>query len=140
MDSIINFIINCILSVIDLYLINFYILNYNHKADENTNYLQINTCNLVCLTIFICLNFVSPGLIICIPIIISIIVLQITYNHLPLRVNIKLVINFIILKLIIHFLCHFIFSWLFDTPIISIYPKYIISHILLILFIEKFYI
>ncbi len=42
MDSIINFIINCILSIIDLYLINFYILNYNHIADENTKYLKQN--------------------------------------------------------------------------------------------------
>ena len=42
MDSIINFIINCILSVIDLYLINFLIINISHKKNKDEKYLKIN--------------------------------------------------------------------------------------------------
>lgn len=61
MDSIINFIINCILSVIDLYLINFLIINISHKKNKDEKYLKINPINCLCLVILIFINIVSPG-------------------------------------------------------------------------------
>ncbi|WP_270855215.1 sensor histidine kinase [Longibaculum muris] len=42
------------------------------------------------------------------------------------------------METIIHLLCHFIFSWIFDTIIISSYPKFVLSYILLVLLIEKY--
>ena len=79
MDSIINFIINCILSIIDLYLINFYILNYNYRTDENKKYLRFNICNFICFIILVFLNIFSPNYIICIFTKIIVILLQYLY-------------------------------------------------------------
>ena len=136
MDSIINFIINCILSIIDLYLINFYILNYNHIADENTKYLKQNTCNFICLIVLFYINSIPPGLIFNIIILTVLLILQLFSNHLLLLPNLKFILIFISLKSIIDIICHLTFSWIFDTIILNFYSNYIVSYILLVLFIE----
>lgn len=138
MDSIINFIINCILSIIDLYLINFYILNYNYRTDENKKYLRFNICNFICFIILVFLNIFSPNYIICIFTKIIVILLQLFSKNLFFLNNLKIIFYYIILETIIHLLCHFIFSWIFDTIIISSYPKFVLSYILLVLLIEKY--
>lgn len=138
MDSIINFIINCILSIIDLYLINFYILNYNHKADENTNYLKINMNNLICLFILIFLNATSPGFIVSILITINILILKLILSQYTLLEFLKIITLFIGLKFIIYIFSHLVFSTIFDTPIISYYSDYLLSYILLVMSIERY--
>lgn len=138
MDSIINFIINCILSIIDLYLINFYILNYNHIADENTKYLKQNTCNFICLIVLFYINSILPGLIFNIIILTVLLILQLFSNHLLLLPNLKFILIFISLKSIIDIICHLTFSWIFDTIILNFYSDYIVSYILLVLFIERY--
>lgn len=138
MDSIINFIINCILSIIDLYLINFYILNYNHKADENTKYLELNTSNFICFLILTYINSLSLGFIISIFITMIIIILKLMFYQLQIILNLKMIFNFIILKTIVYLLAHLTFSWIFDTSIINYYSTYFISYILLVLLIERY--
>ena len=138
MDSIINFIINCILSIIDLYLINFYILNYNHKADENTKYFKLNLSNTMCLTILTLSNSLSTSFIISIFITIILFVLQLIFNHLSFLNNLKSIFYFLILKVIIHFTCHLIFTWIFDAQIVNYYLNFLFSYILLVLLIERY--
>lgn len=138
MDSIINFIINCILSVIDLYLINFYILNYNHKADENTNYLKINILNFSYLIILVYSNIVLPCFITILLLTTVILLSQLFFNHFSILTNLKAILFFILLKIIIYISCQFIFSWIFDTQLFVYYPSHLASYILLIFLIERY--
>jgi len=138
MDSIINFIINCILSVIDLYLINFLIINISHKKNKDEKYLKINPINCLCLVILIFINIASPGFFYTILITFLILIVQLKTYHLNFKTNFKAIIHFIFLKGIIYIICHVIFSWIFDTQIISYYVEYLHSYITLVLFIERY--
>lgn len=110
MDSIINFIINCILSIMDLYLINFYVLNYNYRTDENKKYIELNLYNFICFIIILFSCILPSNYVITILLTIIVLFLQLKYSSLSLYLNIKLMIKFIILKISIHFICHFIFT------------------------------
>ena len=87
MDSIINFIINCILSVIDLYLINFLIINISHKKNKDEKYLKINPINCLCLVILIFINIASPGFFYTILITFLILIVQLKTYHLNFKRN-----------------------------------------------------
>lgn len=138
MDSIINFIINCILSIMDLYLINFYVLNYNYRTDENKKYIELNLYNFICFIIILFSCILPSNYVITILLTIIVLFLQLKYSSLSLYLNIKLMIKFIILKISIHFICHFIFTWLFDTIISNYYLDYLLSNVTLVLFIERY--
>ena len=138
MDSIINFIINCILSVSDLFLINFFIFKSIYRNDSIKKYLKINLCNLICFIFLIYINFSPPNLILNSLATVIILVLLLLYNQYLKVKNIKVIINYIVLKLLIHFISHITFSWIFDTQLNLFYSNYLNSYITLVLFVERY--